>query len=192
MSNADAGFRMNFDLYTGARLEVLEFPEDETHRWIFTYHYIEAKALGEMPEVVIEYSLVVNYMCGELADTFELAMHVIIPSRLGQKSFAGVDISSGAKTYLRFVYKRWGEKSYRLHAVGKGVDPDRELPRDGGLVKQPVLPFVLLDEVEGEFGRFSVPFHHRDGSTKEFSFPYHILRFKESELPRKPREELEA
>jgi hypothetical protein len=96
---------IKLDLASGARLTILYF-SDRALRWIFSYNYVGTKDPGAAPEVVNEVRLTADYDDGLLAAQILLSMHVVIPSRLGQEFFAGMDISPGAKTYLEFSYER--------------------------------------------------------------------------------------
>jgi hypothetical protein len=179
-------YQFDLRLDTGAHLEVLVFNEygENMVRWIFTYRFL-SRDTGRflVPKVVIDYSLCLNYVAGQLTDEVELTMNVTIPEKLGKQSFAGVDISPGAKTYLRFLYRRVGPKLFRLAAVGKGANPLVELPDEGeGLMKQTELPFVLVDRLERE-GVYRVPFHShdrehsREDGVSHFYFPESITRY---------------
>ena len=93
-------------------------------RWIFSYHYVGEKKPGETPAVINQVQLTADYAAGLLAPAFMLSMHVIIPGRLGQRYFVGVDISPGAKTYLEF--------SYKCRDGGVGVPARRDLQGGAG------------------------------------------------------------
>jgi len=84
-------------LASGAHLKLLYFSDREM-RWIFAYDYVGEKKPGEAPDVVNKVQLTADYAEGLLTPIFMLSMHVIIPSRLGQSYFAGVDVSPGGKT----------------------------------------------------------------------------------------------
>lgn len=96
---------IRIDLASGAHLTILYFSDREL-RWIFSYDYVGEKAPGAPPEIANDVRLTADYNDGLLAPQIVLSMHVVIPGRLGQQFFAGMDISPGAKTYLEFTYER--------------------------------------------------------------------------------------
>ena len=112
--------QIDLRLASGADLKILYFSDREM-RWIFSYSYRGERRPGEQPDVVNQVRLTAEYIEGLLAPSFVLSMHVVIPSRLGQSYFAGVDISPGGKTYLEFTYRLYRESpdatAYRLAEI---------------------------------------------------------------------------
>jgi hypothetical protein len=177
---------VTLSLASGATLKLLYF-SDREQRWIFSYDYFGEKHLRPAPEIVNKTKLTVNYEAGVLASPLLLSMHIIVPERLGQKFFAGMDISPGAKTYLEFTYERdvlpsvvgGAERSvsYRLVEICKGA---RERVRladvDPGLIRPIEFPFPVPDRIGVDFGVLRVPFRTNAGSTAFFDFPERTLR----------------
>ncbi len=173
--------KIDLKLASGADLSLLYFSDREL-RWIFSYAYIGEKAPGADPEVVNKIKLVANYTNGHLDADFVLSMHVIIPSRLGQQFFAGMDISPGGKTYLEFSYERAAEE-YRLIEICKGARERVRLDAIGGaaLVKPIAFPFPVLDRVpmtppHASYAHVQVPFLLNTGDTAHFDLPTRITR----------------
>ena len=162
-------------LASGATLKLLYF-SDREHRWIFSYDYFGENHLRPAPEVVNKTRLTANYEAGLLARQLVLSMHVIVPERLGQKFFAGVDISPGAKTYLEFTYER-DATNYRLVEICKGA---RERVRladvEPALVKPIEFPFPVPDQIVVDYGVLRVPFRTNAGSLAHFELPESTLR----------------
>jgi len=163
-------------LASGAKLKLLYF-SDREQRWIFSYRYGLTTRNGEAPDVVNDVQLMANYECGVLASPIVLSMHVIFPERLGQRYWAGVDISPGAKTYLEFNYERRAEE-FRLAEICKGANQRMQLGEDTrlGLIRQVQFPFPVLDRVCLEFGKYKVPFLTNSGANAEFELPERTLR----------------
>jgi len=163
-------------LASGARLKLLYF-SDRDQRWIFSYSYVGDKKAGQAPDVVNDVQLTANYECGVLASPIILSMHVVFPDRLGQRYWAGVDISPGAKTYLEFTYERRAEE-YRLVEICKGASQRVKLEEDTrlGLIRQVEFPFPVLDRVYLEFGKYQLPFLTNEGAIREFELPERTLR----------------
>ena len=170
-------------LASGATLKLLYF-SDREQRWIFSYEYVGEKVPGEPPEMVNDVHLTAEYKDGLLANQLSLTMHVIVPARLGQQYFAGVDISPGAKTYLEFTYQapisdldnRVGG-AYRLVEICKGARDRIRL--DGttpALVKPIEFPFPIPDRLPIEYGDVRVPFRTNAGLVAHFDLPTRTLR----------------
>ena len=157
-------------LASSAQLKLLYF-SDREQRWIFSYDYLGKKDPGTAPEVVNKVQLVANYEAGVLAPQLVLSMHVVIPARLGQQFFAGVDISPGAKTYLEFLYERTGN-DYLLIEICKGAR-DRVRVADAlpALVRPIEFPFPVPDQIPAEYGWYRVPFRTNHGDIANFELP---------------------
>lgn len=162
-------------LASGATLKLLYF-SDREQRWIFSYTYVGDKAPGKAPDIVNDVRLTANYTDGTIADRFELSMHVIVPERLGQRSFAGVDISPGAKTYLEFIYERDGS-AYRLVEICKGAQDVVRLADQKPAIIRPVeFPFPVPDRIEIEFGTLHIPFRTNEDTFAHFDLRERTLR----------------
>jgi hypothetical protein len=169
--------QIELTLSSGANLKLLYF-SDRTLRWIFSYRYVGAKKPGETTVVVNQVQLTADYTAGLLAPAFVLSMHVIIPGRLGQSYFGGVDISPGAKTYLEFSYKcRDGGQEYRLVEICKGAR-ERLFFEDhpAALIRPIAFPFPIPDRFSPEGSRFHVPFRLNSGEIAHFELPLSTLR----------------
>jgi len=168
-------------LATGASLKLLYFSDREM-RWIFSYDYVGEKLPGQAPDVLNKVRLTADYAEGVLTDSFVLSMHVVIPSRLGQQFFVGMDISPGAKTYLEFHYKLSQRDQailspeYRLIAIQKGAREQILLgDHRASLVKQIEFPFPIPDRVEaGNCVR--VPFRLNNEEIAYFELPTRTRR----------------
>ena len=161
---------IDLKLASGAHLTLLYFSDREL-RWIFSYDYSGEKDLGTAPEVVNKVRLVANYEAGLLTSQIVLSMHVIIPARLGQQFFAGVDISPGAKTYLEFTYDRVGDE-FRLVEICKGARERVRLADTLPAIVRPIeFPFPIPDRVPIEFGTIRVPFRTNQGNVAHFEMP---------------------
>jgi hypothetical protein len=166
---------INLDLASGARLTLLYFSDREL-RWIFSYRYIGEKDPGAEPEVVNEVKLTADYAEGLLATQLVLSMNLIIPSRLGREFFAGMDISSGAKTYLEFSYEKTDD-AYRLVEISKGARrPVRVDDNAPAIVKPIEFPFPIPDRIPIEYGALRVPFRTNVGIVAHFILPTRTLR----------------
>ena len=166
-------------LASGAGLKILYFSDREM-RWIFSYDYRGERRPGEMPDLVNEVRLTAEYAEGLLASALVLSMHVVIPARLGQQFFAGVDISPGAKTYLEFHYQRDDNAiispEYRLIAIQKGAREQVLLgDQKASLVKQIEFPFPIPDRLPAG-PRVRVPFRLNDDEISHFELPARTLR----------------
>lgn len=169
---------ISLKLASGARLTLLYFSDREM-RWIFAYDYIGEKDPGTAPEVVNEVRLVANYEEGLLTSQIVLSMHVVIPNRLGQSFFAGVDISPGAKTYLEFTYQapisdvdnRVGD-AFRLVEICKGARDRVRLTDVAPAIVRPIeFPFPIPDRLPIEHGMLLVPFRTNKGDVAHFDLP---------------------
>jgi hypothetical protein len=174
---------IDLKLASGARLTLLYFSDREL-RWIFSYDYLGEKDPGAAPEVVNKVKLVANYEAGLLTSQIVLSMHVIIPERLGQNFFAGVDISPGAKTYLEFTYQapisdddnRVGD-AFRLVEICKGArDRVRVCDIEPALMRPIEFPFPVPDRIPIDYGMLHVPFRTNQGSIAHFELPARTLR----------------
>jgi hypothetical protein len=178
--------QIHLDLASGAKLTLLFF-SDREQRWIFAYDYIGDTKLGKTPDIVNNVRLTLDFEDGELAKTFVLSMHVIIPSRLGKNFFVGMDVSPGAKTYLEFVYEHYKEPylldthrprvginlgEYRLAEIRKGARDVVRLPsQDPALMKPVNFPFPVTDRITFESGKIRVPFLTNAGDINVFEVP---------------------
>lgn len=161
---------ITLDLASGARLLLLYF-SDQVLRWIFSYNYTSPKQPGTPPDILNQIRLVADYTSGLLESKFVLSMNVVIPSRLGQKFLAGLDISPGAKTYLEFSYER-SANEYRLIEICKGARDRVRLDTAELAILRPVaFPFPIPDRVPLEFGKFRIPFRTNAGSFEHFELP---------------------
>jgi hypothetical protein len=166
---------INLDLASGARLTLLYF-SDREQRWIFKYHYIGQRKPGADPAIVNDVGLVANYEAGILASQIVLSMHVVVPSRLGQEFYVGVDISPGAKTYLEFTYER-GDAAYRLIEICKGARERIRLDTLAPALVRPIkFSFPIPDRGAVVFGRISFPFLANDDVISHFDLPAKTLR----------------
>ena len=169
--------QIELTLSSGANLRLLYF-SDRTLRWIFSYHYVGEKKPGETPAVINQVQLTADYAAGLLAPAFMLSMHVIIPGRLGQRYFVGVDISPGAKTYLEFSCKcRDGGSEYRLVEICKGAR-ERLLFEDHptALIRPIEFPFPIPDRLSPKGSCLHVPFRLNSGEIAHFELPLSTLR----------------
>lgn len=174
---------IDLTLASGARLTLLYF-SDREQRWIFSYDYVGEKDPGAAPEVVNKVKLVANYEAGLLTSQLVLSMHVVIPARLGQQFFAGVDISPGAKTYLEFTYQapisdldnRAGD-AFRLVEICKGARDRVRLTDVAPAIVRPIeFPFPIPDCLPIEHGMLHVPFRTNTGDVAHFDLPTRTLR----------------
>lgn len=174
---------IDLKLASGAALKLLCF-SDREQRWIFSYDYVGENDPGTAPEVVNKVRLTANYESGLLTSQIVLSMHVVIPSRLGQSFFAGVDISPGAKTYLEFIYSapishvdnRVGD-AFRLVEICKGARDRVSLTDTGpGIVRPIEFPFPVPDRLPIEYGELRVPFRTNKGDLAYFELPTRTLR----------------
>ena len=180
---------INLKLASGAHLTLLYFSDREL-RWIFSYNYVGEKDPGAAPEVVNEVRLVANYEAGLLTSQLVLSMHVVIPARLGQQFFAGVDISPGAKTYLEFTYERRvgepgreggdgadrGDDAFRLVEICKGArDRVRVSEALPAIVRPIEFPFPIPDRIPIDYGMLHVPFRTNQGNVAHFDLPTRTL-----------------
>lgn len=164
-------------LASGATLTILLFSEHE-QRWIHAYDYVGEKAPGAVPDIANDVRLAANYDSGVLVPQIVLSMHVVVPARLGQRYFAGVDISPGAKTYLEFTYERTVDTpdKYLLVEVSKGARDRVRLEHAPGLVRPIEFPFPVPDRIPVEFGKLRVPFLTNAGSVNHFELPWSTIR----------------
>lgn len=193
---------ITLDLASGARLQLLYFSDREL-RWIFSHDYVGTRPLGEPPgivngiplaadddyfsdnrarrpgeppEVINKVRLVANYTDGLLEDPLVLSMHVVIPRRLGQKFFAGLDISPGAKTYLEFSYERSAD-AYRLIEICKGARERVRLDEAEPAFVRPIpFPFPVPDRVPVVHGKLRVPFRANTDGVAHFDLPERTRR----------------
>lgn len=162
-------------LATGAQLTLLYFSDHE-QRWIFAYDYIGERAPGAPPAVANDVRLVANYVDGVLAERLVLSMHIVVPARLGQQYFAGVDISPGAKTYLEFIYERAGDR-FGLAEICKGARVRLRFDQAALALARPIeFPFPVLVDFVLEHGKYSVPFLTNSGWVASFELPQTTLR----------------
>lgn len=176
---------IKLELASGARLTLLYFSDREL-RWLFSYDYIGEKDPGAAPEVVNKVKLTADYADGLLATQIVLSMHVIIPERLGQQFFAGMDISPGAKTYLEFTYERRVvepgreggssldrvDTEFRLIEICKGAkDRVRVADVAPALVRPIEFPFPVPDRIPAEYGWYRMPFRTNHGDIANFELP---------------------
>ena len=162
-------------LASGATLKLLYF-SDREQRWIFSYDYVGDKAPGAQPAIANDVRVTANYVDGELADQFVLSMHVIVPSRLGQHYFAGIDISPGAKTYLEFSYERQ-DNAYRLVEICKGARDRVNLANLKQALVRPIdFPFPVADRIPVDYGVLRVPFRRNHDVIGFFELPKRTLR----------------
>ena len=183
MNDDQLQHEIDLKLASGARLTLLYF-SDREQRWIFSYDYVGEKDPGTAPEVVNQVKLVANYEAGLLTSQIVLSMHVVIPARLGQEFFAGVDISPGAKTYLEFTYQapisdldnRVGD-AFRLVEICKGARDRVHLTNTEPAIVRPIeFPFPIPDRLPIEHGRVRVPFRTNQGDVAHFDLPAGTLR----------------
>lgn len=173
--------KIDLRVASGADLTILSFSDREM-RWIFSYDYRgEKKRPGNAPDVVNKVKLVAEYIEGILAPSFVLSMHVIIPGRLGQSYFAGVDISPGAKTYLEFTYRLYRESptatAYRLAEICKGSREHVVLDEKSPALVRPIeFPFPIPDHLPADGPHVHVPFRLDNGEIAHFDLPTRTLR----------------
>jgi hypothetical protein len=166
--------RIDLHLASGAQLTILSFSDRES-RWLFSYTYRSQNDPGEVPDIVNEVKLTADYRDGLLAPAFVLAMHVVIPTRLGRRYFAGLDISPGAKTYLEFSYER--TEVYRLVEICKGASERVRIDMSAPSIVRPIeFPFPVPDQLDMDYGRVNVPFRTNSGAFNHFTFPLSTLR----------------
>lgn len=179
--------QIDLDLESGARLQLLLFSATE-QTWTFKYRYIEHEGEAIRGKVVLlnDYTLVVRYENGEVSGsgkpmpgddrpTFPVSlwMNVVFPKKMGQVYAYGMDISPGSKGFFQFEYGALGD-SLLLREIRVGASKRMEiksLPDSQALIKQLPFPFPVLDKIEPEFGKYSVPFFRSDGGVRHFGFP---------------------
>lgn len=170
---------ISLDLATGARL-ALHYFSDRELRWIFRYRYVGDKKPGKQPDLVNDVSLVADYASGLLSTQLLLSMHIILPRRLGQIFFAGMDISPGAKTYLEFNYARSHARDipeYRLVEICKGAKERVRLDTlDPALMRPIAFPFPVPDSLPIKHGTLQVPFLTNENTVSHFDLPARTLR----------------
>jgi hypothetical protein len=175
--------KIDLKLASGARLTLLYFSDREL-RLIFSYDYVGDEDPGATPEVVNKVKLVADYEEGLLTSQIVLSMNVVIPGRLGQQFFTGIDLSPGAKTYLEFTYQapisdldnRVGD-AFRLVEICKGArDRVRLTDVDPALVRPIAFPFPVPDRLPIEYGALRVPFRTNQGDVAHFDLPTRTLR----------------
>jgi hypothetical protein len=169
--------KIELALASGAKLTLLYF-SDREQRWIFAYDYVGEHLPGTPPTVVNDVRLTANYVDGLLTSQVVLSMHVVVPARLGQQYFMGVDISPGAKTYLEFIYERAAEhatKRFSLVEICKGARERLRLDR-AGLVRPIEFPFPAPIDLVLEHEKYSVPFLTNEGAIAFFELPETTLR----------------
>lgn len=173
-------YRVNIELPTEIRLEMLMFSHEE-HRWIYHYDYRSEERAGagpqpRAPKLINELRLVVNYKNGVLADKIVLVWHVIVPHRLGQELYLGMDLSPGAKNYLEFTYHREGN-DFRLRVAELGARKRQELTDEAAALVRPVdCPFPLPDTVPLFQGRWRFPVRKSSGDIVEIAVQPNILK----------------
>lgn len=166
-----------------SQLKIMIFSDREM-RWIFSHNYIGEKLPGQAPDFVNKTRLVAEYRDGLLTDPIVLSMEIVVPSRLGQRFFAGVDISPGAKTYLEFRYERYlAGGTSRLAEICKGArEYIRVADLDPAFLKQFEFPFPVCDILEPErvsaqqSNVLRVPFRANDDTIANFTFPLSTTR----------------
>lgn len=178
-SNADVKESLEHEitlaLASGATLKLLYF-SDREQRWIFSYAYVNDKAPSKAHDITNDVRLTANYADGQLDSPIELSMHVVVPARLGQRYFAGVDISPGAKTYLEFTYFRSGH-AFRLVEICKGARDRVCLSDQEPALMRPVeFPFPVPDRIVAEYGVLRVPFRQNGDTIAHFELPERTLR----------------
>ncbi len=169
-------YEFDLGLSNGAKMRILQFGLNE-HRLIFKYNLSlpEKKELGELPDLVGEIGLVVNYRDG-ISQEICLDMNFTRPKNLGKKIAYGLDFSPGAKLYLEFPYTKAG----RNYLLGKMYCPQEEEGRrfkDTSLIKQEKIPFTIKEKIELEFGKYKVPFPKGERLEDFFEFPESIRKF---------------
>jgi hypothetical protein len=148
--------KIELPLASGAKL-TLRFFSDREQRWIFAYDYVGERAPGTAPTVANDVRLTANYADGLLTSPIVLSMHVIVPARLGQRSFAGVDISPGAKTYLEFTYER-ATDGFRLVEICKGARERLRFDQPGLALVRPIkFPFPVPVDLDRPLGASDHP-----------------------------------
>jgi hypothetical protein len=191
---------ITLDLASGARLRLLYFSDREL-RWIFSYDYVGPKRPGETPGVihglpltadyfsyeprrkrssetpgiVNDVRLVANYADGLLEGRFVLSMHVVIPNRLGQRFFTGLDISPGAKTYLAFNYERSADE-YLLTEICKGIERVHLNGVKPAIIRPVAFPFPVPDRIPVKLGKLQVPFRTHTDDIAHFDLPERTLQ----------------
>ncbi len=162
---------------SGAAVQLLVFSMRE-QRLIYDYRYTrwpEPLIPGEDPEMINEFHVSADYRTGVLGDVIEMTMHVIIPQRLGQVKFLGVDISPGAKTFLEFRYTRLG-KAFLLSELRHGrhvLDFDQLRP---SLMAPIQSPFPIACSLELDNGRYVIPFLGNDDQVHQVRVPLRLIK----------------
>lgn len=168
----------HLEVSSRAKLSILYFSDRET-RWLFSYHYRGERDPGTDPEIVNDVRLTADYKDGQLIDQFVLSMHIVIPSRLGKRFFAGMDISPGAKTYFEFLYERqprgFQEDVYRLIEICKGANTRLRVDEAKGFIQTINSPFPILDQI-AITNMIYVPFRTNAGTTAYFELPWSTVR----------------
>lgn len=187
----------NLRLDSGAWLKLLVFSMQE-QTWVFTYRYRKFNPENDRQvDVVNDYRLVVPYLNTTLNFTqperlepnrVTLSMNVILPQRLGQVYYVGVDISPGAKTFIQFHYEPVSEpviedksqpplggQVLRLVEMEVGATKRIRLNEQKPALMKPIdFPFQVLDRLVPRFGVYYVPFLDEDGKEQHFEFPARI------------------
>lgn len=160
-------YRADFWFPHRLKLELVMFDHRE-HRWHWTHLYrLQPEGMGSEPDIVNRMRVSVAYIDGALRLPLKVTMEIIIPSRLGKRFFAGMDLSPGAKTYVEFHYgDPDAERTLRLMRIEVGASRAVDLPRqpaeagDAALVMPLAdFPFPVLDRLPVTWGVFyRVPF----------------------------------
>lgn len=166
----------------GGDLRILIFSDREM-RWIFHHHYASKKLPGRAPDVLCDVDLIAEYRDGRLHEPVVLTMHVVLPCRLGQKFFAGVDISPSAKTFLEFHYARQSSTVFHLVKICKGARERVVISDQTPALASPIdFPFPIPDVVHpqgdatGGVDVLRFPFRASDDVLHYFEVPLHTRR----------------
>ncbi len=169
-------------LASGANLDILVFDEPGAvqHRWIFKYRYEypEGRQRLEVPELINDTTLVIEYEDG-ISQEVQLRMNMVFPEKRGKMFLWGVDVSENSILNAEFIYEKQG-LLYRMKTfewgLGKRMELDKLAP---GLVKPVNFPFPLKDRLEPEYGTYKVPFLRTGDEEASFDFPANYQRTRE-------------
>jgi hypothetical protein len=170
---------LNFELPNDIRLEILFFLRELETKMIYSYLYRENSKDARIGITFAnDITLTVKYINGH-SQEFDLSMNMTNASKLGQKYFAGVDISPGAKLYVEFYYERRmldGIDCFQMKTVRVGARKVIDLDKLSGDLPMKIgkFPFPLNDRVtmayDGKHGPFQVPILNNEGKIINIEF----------------------
>jgi hypothetical protein len=141
--------QVTLDLENMVELTMHLHPWNE-HTWVYRHTYRRANEtnIHSAPLMLCEWACTVGYSNGVIQPIITIAMHIIIPERLGKAYAYGMDISPGAKTFLEFIYVQQPEGHFLLSTVQKGCQPKVNLDQGKGLMQPVEFPFPVPDRIQ--------------------------------------------